>query len=179
MSNEQFPPRPDDDTIALIDRLLKSARRQLVQSGDVAPVFLVLHGEGGAEAIAGQFENPREKHQVAMMVRGLVNALDAHTVISVMECWTLPRTMTPDEIDALRDQYTQIADMPQRIEAITVMIEQRDGRKWAAQAYIERKGRAVRLGEPVYNDMTGAEVAGRFGGWFAPERPTTDFKGGR
>lgn len=164
-------PIPPPDVVKRIDGVLKIARAQLVQKGGLAPVFFIMHDDE-VEVVTTEFETPGDKDRTAMMVRGLVDAHDAHTVVTLMEIWTLPPTMPYEQVRELRARYSQVADMPGRIEAVRVAIEQRDGQTWDAVAPIQRQGRAVKLATPYYRDLSAinAEASGRFAGWFAPER---------
>jgi hypothetical protein len=173
MSNEQMP-RPDAATIAQIDKVLKLARAQLVERGAVPHLFSILHGEHGVEMVPGEFRTDADKERTAFMVRNLVEALEAHTVLSVMEIWTLPSGYTPGQVKALYAKHGGLANAPGRIEAVRVTIETRDGKSWDAQANIVRRGRAVKLAPPAYRDLSGAEGGGRFVGWFKPRRNAWD-----
>jgi hypothetical protein len=160
---------PDKQLRDLIDRALAHARQVMVQHGEVPPVFTIIGRE--AQIVPCDFANEAKKEMMALMVRELVKLNDAHTVLLISETWTLPEGTTADVAAALYKKYGQLANMPQRVEAVMVSAETREGQNWLALASIERKGRAVRLGATKYMDMSGEDLtsSGRFAGWFAPE----------
>jgi hypothetical protein len=177
MSNNPFP-KPDAETIGRIDRILKDCRRQIAEKGEVLPVALIMHGDDEIEIVPMLFSNLAEKERVAFGIRELTGIYEAHTVMLIHEVWTLPEGVTKDVADSLLAKYGQIANMPQRVEMVRVAIEERAGGIWEAHARIVRNGRGVKLAEPVYRDFSEGVMSGRFGGWFAPERPAPNFGSG-
>ena len=172
MPNNPFP-KPDAETIGRIDVILKDCRRQIAERGEVVPVALIMHGDDKIEAVPMVFSNRAEKERIAFGIRELTRIYEAHTVLLIHEIWTLPPGTTQDVADSLLAKYGEIANMPQRVEAVRVGIETRAGGSWDALARIVRKGRSVTLAEPSYRDLSEGEMIGRFGGWFAPEKPAS------
>jgi hypothetical protein len=125
--------------------------------------------------VPGVWTTPTEKDQTSFMVRELVRVLDAHTVVAIMEIWTLPKGISMERAQALYKQYGELANVPERVEAVRVLIEERNGRVADAVAPIVRQGRAVKLAAPIYRDLTRMEGAGRFTGWFGPMKPVPGF----
>lgn len=171
MSDNPFP-KPDAKTQEHIDRMFRVARQQLVEDGEVSPIFVILHGSNGVDIVSAEIHSPADKGRTALQVRGLVEVCDAHTVVTVMEIWTLPDGIGLEEARALIAQYGSPSRMPQRVEAVRVAIETRDGKMWDAVARIRRNGRAVKLDPPLCRDLSSQDIAGggRFSGWFAPEK---------
>lgn len=157
----------------LVEVFMAQARSQLVDSGEVAPAVLVCHGQE-AEVLPINPGSGRQKDQVAFVGRELVRKLNAHTVVMITESWALRQQLTPLQYQELRAKYDRVEDMPGRVECVAINVETRDGEVWHAQAVILRKGRAVQTGPVAYHDMSGFEMAGRFCGWFAPQRAVPD-----
>lgn len=170
--SSQSEPQPDLETRALIERTLKECRRQIVEQGEVMAAAMLVH-DHEVEVVPLTFQSPADKDRIAFMIRELVKLHQAETVLLVGEVWTLPESLTPAQVQALRQRYQRIQDMPGRIEAVHVSVELRAGGLWSAIAPIVRQGRSVRLGTPSYRELGGADVqvVGRMAGFFAPPRP--------
>jgi hypothetical protein len=170
MSNSNSP-RPDIHSRTIIDTLLKDARRQIVERGQVIPAAMIVH-QAGMEVVVLDLRTPADRDRYAFMIRELASVYEANTVVMITEGWTLPAFISPDRAAELMAKYGAVSRMPERIEIVHILVETRAGGCWDGDAQIVRNGRSIRLAEPTYRDLSNPEYEsfGRFAGFFAPER---------
>jgi hypothetical protein len=156
-----------------VTHLLKQARSQIVDEGEVEPAF-VLYSENDTHIVDARARNNAEKDMVAFMVRQLAALHEAHTICHIGEIWGFPDDMPSERQAELLAKYGSVGGCPGRIELVMVKVETRDGGMFLVRAQIMRNGRAVTLAKPTVLDTRDMEFGGRYVGLFAPEKPAPD-----
>ena len=162
MTTQNGKPLPPDLQV-MADSFVATARKNLEESGRLAPIVLLGRGN---EMIPVLVEPLGDKDEAARHIRSVAAALDPDFAFTIIEAWILGPRHAKD-YDAIIHRYGSIAASPYGIDSVHFTFETRNG-TWAATAEQKPLGLSKKkktFGEVKFEMFDG--LAGRFTGFLS------------
>lgn len=140
MSSEEWSSLGDDPVESIFEKIVALGRESFLDQGDLQPVAHVI-GKGPPEAFAERdgahvvhytillndlMENADTKYVLGQIMSTFIRDVRGFCVVMCTEIWTL-RGKSKTELAAVYERYGSLSEHPEAIEAISFIIETREG----------------------------------------------------
>ena len=129
---------------------INSARLLMEEQGELKPMAFI--GVDGGEGLAMfPWGNVPNTNMAATMIRAVAKEGNATWVIVIMEAYVMRKLPDHNAVKVKLNQYGSVKDMPDREEALCVLVETTE-QTWTGMAIQEKlEGNRATFGEVMFN----------------------------